>query len=172
MKELILTRHGEAQFAHNGHDHTRPLTSNGVREAETMGRFIARRQNQPELAVCSTARRTQDTLERVARALPDTLQITSDDNYYLASAGKLLENINQLDDQYQRVMIVAHNPGLHRLCATLLHDTEALHRNHLLYDFPTGTLVAVSFPAERWADIRPQSGRLIDVFIPRMTVAA
>ena len=63
-RELILLRHaksswGQAELA----DHDRPLNGRGRRQAPLVGAWLAAEDCEPDLVLCSSARRARETLE-------------------------------------------------------------------------------------------------------------
>src|SRR6056297_1143050 len=66
MRTLYVLRHAKSGWDDPTlHDHDRPLDLRGERAALIMGRYMAQRRFVPDLVLCSTARRAQET-----RALP------------------------------------------------------------------------------------------------------
>ena len=70
MRELILLRHAHAEPGAAGQaDFDRPLSSQGLAEAEAAGRWLADQGLVPDRVLCSPARRTRETLEAFVSAL-------------------------------------------------------------------------------------------------------
>ena len=66
MRELILLRHAHADPALPGQsDMDRPLSAEGLAEAESAGRWLRDQGLVPDCVLCSPARRTRETLEAV-----------------------------------------------------------------------------------------------------------
>ena len=66
MRELILLRHAHAEPAAPGQaDLDRPLSAEGLAEAESAGRWIKDNGWVPDCVLCSPSRRTRETLEAV-----------------------------------------------------------------------------------------------------------
>jgi phosphohistidine phosphatase SixA len=66
MRELILLRHAHAEPATAGQaDLDRPLSAEGLAEAEAAGRWLAEQKLVPDCVLCSPARRARETLEAV-----------------------------------------------------------------------------------------------------------
>src|SRR6478735_4917541 len=97
MRELILLRHAHAEPASTGQsDIDRPLSPEGLAEAEAAGRWLRERGLVPDRVLCSPSRRTRETLEAV-----------------LAAVGYV-----------DRLLLVGHNPGFEQLAA-LLHSGQS-----------------------------------------------
>ena len=66
MRELILLRHAHAEPAAAGQaDLDRPLSPEGLAEAEAAGRWLREQGLVPDRVLCSPARRARETLEAV-----------------------------------------------------------------------------------------------------------
>ena len=63
MRELILLRHAHAEPARTGGaDLDRPLSPEGLAEAESAGRWLRDNKLVPDRVLCSPSRRTRETL--------------------------------------------------------------------------------------------------------------
>ena len=70
MLTLSLLRHAKSSWKNpTVPDRERPLAARGITDAPLMGRAITERGIDPELVLCSSARRTVDTLSLVLTAL-------------------------------------------------------------------------------------------------------
>ena len=66
MRQLILLRLAHAEQASTGQaDFDRPLAKRGSHAAPEIGRFLREASLIPDLAICSTAKRTRETLPTV-----------------------------------------------------------------------------------------------------------
>lgn len=163
MKRLTLLRHAKSSWADSGQqDFDRPLNKRGLHDAPLMSQRLLERGSTPELILCSAANRTRQT----AQFIVDTHGLTSSaitfhEDLYLASAGTLLDFIQQTKEAVSHMMVIAHNPGLETLgrqlhpdapnalatCAVLdfsLHSDSFIIQADtrielLLHDFPKNT---------------------------------
>lgn len=112
MKRLYLLRHGKSSWKDTGpRDHDRPLATRGRRAAEAIARHLRDYDLEPELVLCSTARRARETLDRIQSALgAPTVEV--EDDVYAASADALLQRLRRVPDTFASVMLIGHNPGL------------------------------------------------------------
>ena len=118
MRELILLRHAHAEPANAGQaDIDRPLSPEGLAEAEAAGRWLAEHKLVPDCVLCSPARRSRETLEAVLGAVGYVDQ-RLDERIYEATPGTLAELADEHRDA-DRLLLVGHNPGFETLVALL-----------------------------------------------------
>ena len=88
MLTLSLLRHAKSSWSNPTlPDRDRPLATRGVTDAPLMGKAMAERGIDPELVLCSSARRTRDTLALVLPELRVEPKVVYEDALYHASAG-------------------------------------------------------------------------------------
>src|SRR5271154_5919782 len=94
-RRLVLLRHAKSSWQDSGvDDHERKLNRRGEQAGALLQAYFATRDT-PDLILCSSARRTQQTLERIRPAFPCPPEILIEDGLYLASAAALLKRITQ-----------------------------------------------------------------------------
>ncbi len=165
MKTLCLLRHALASRRTDLQDVDRPLAPDGRKAAQGVAQVLHAEDPVPGLVLCSGARRARETWEIVAAHLdPDAARrvaLDLRDDLYLASENHLLKALRGLPDASNPVLVIAHNPGLHRLANGLAGPASyagalvAMSRG-----YPPAGLAVLGFPAERWAEIAPGGGRL------------
>ena len=113
MRELILLRHAHAVPAGAGQaDLDRPLSPEGLAEAEAAGRWIKDNGWVPDCVLCSPSRRTRETLEAVLGEV-GYIDQRIEPSIYEATPGGLIALADAHRD-VGRLMLVGHNPGLER----------------------------------------------------------
>jgi phosphohistidine phosphatase len=157
QRRLILVRHAKAVEEDVGGDHARGLSERGRADAAALGGWVAEHKFVPELAVCSTAKRTRETLAALGAAIPTILS----DRLYLATAGEMLAQVQNTDDTVKTLMFVAHNPGSHALLAALVGSyAQEADADKLLLKFPTAACAVMDFDVSSWRDVMPESATL------------
>ena len=142
MRTLILLRHAHAEPASEGQsDLDRPLSAEGLAEAEAAGRWLAEQALTPDRVLCSPTRRTRETLEAVLGAIGFVEQRLID-GIYEATPGMLAELVDQHQD-VERLMLVGHNPGLERLLALMHSGQSGDYRG-----MPPGSVAVLQFPLD------------------------
>jgi len=144
-------------------DHDRPLAPRGVKAATRLADWIRESDVRPQLVLCSSAVRTQETLARVVDALGSP-RIVVADSLYAASADELAGRLGRVPTDVRDVMLVAHNPGLGDLCRLLARPSADKER--IAEKLPTGALVTLETGAT-WADLRPGCATIVHVVLPR-----
>ena len=172
MLTLSLLRHAKAGSDRAGvRDIERPLAPRGERTAPQMGRFIADHHLEPDLVLCSTARRTRQTLDLVMAELASKPKVVFDEALYLAEPEAILQVIQARARALKRVMVIGHNPGLQELALLLAGAGRKTDLAAIATKFPTAGLAVLNFTATDWDDARPGSGVLRLFMAPRRLVA-
>ena len=164
---LYLLRHASAQAGGDPvPDALRPLTAEGHREAAAVGAWLAGRATPPTHILCSSARRAVETMEGVAGALPARPSSRVSEALYLASASKLFELVRGLEQHaVSSLLLVAHNPGLADLAARLPDRGDPDAMRSVSRRFLPASLAEIELPGERWADLEPEGGTLVSLYI-------
>ena len=140
MRELILLRHAHAEAASAGQaDLDRPLSPEGLAEAEAAGRWLAENKLVPDCVLCSPARRTRETLEAVLGVI-GYIDQRLEPSIYDATPGALVALADAHCDA-ERLLLVGHNPGLEQLVALLNSGYSGDYRG-----MPPGGIAVLSLP--------------------------
>jgi phosphohistidine phosphatase len=123
MKKIFLLRHGKAIARDLLADIDRPLNSAGIEDAIEAGKYLSSINELPAFILCSSAKRTMETIQHVLEVSSCQAQIVYTPRLYRASSNDLLEEISQLSDRIHSVMIVGHNPTISNLCINLAKKT-------------------------------------------------
>jgi phosphohistidine phosphatase len=166
-RDLLLVRHAKSAWDDPSlADHDRPLAPRGAKAVRRLTSFLTRAEYRPDVVLCSSARRTMDTLDGIRVALPKQARLEQSDELYMADASILLTRLHGLNDTDRCAMLVGHNPGLEDLAALLVGSGDAGLRARLAGKFPTGALVALSFDGA-WADLDAGTAQVDTFFVPR-----
>jgi phosphohistidine phosphatase len=131
-----------------------------------MGSFLAQARPRPELVLCSSATRAQQTWAAVAAEFNHPPEVVVEDDLYGASALALLARIRRLPEDVEVAMLVGHNPGLEDLAGALAGDGEPVARGRLESKFPTAALATLT-GSRAWGKWDHGSGYLESVVTPR-----
>ena len=170
MKEVLLLRHAKSSWdSDTTRDFDRPLNGRGRRAAPLIGAYLAAHDLIPERIYCSAAARTRETLALMVDGWPQAPATRFDEGLYLASPDHMRATIRAADPEADRIMLIAHNPGLETL-ALHLADPDASDRvalRELSEKYPTGGLADFAFDVSDWADVAPRTGKLRRFIAPR-----
>lgn len=166
MPRLFLLRHAKSPPGLPGQkDFDRPLADRGRVAMTAVGRYMAKEGYVPDLALCSPSARTRETFEELRPFLPDHIAVDYVRDLYEASLGSMLKVIASHADASERLLVVGHNPSIHRLASTLPGEGDPALLADVEARFPTASLAVLDF-AVGWREIRPGSGRLVSFVVP------
>lgn len=163
-RSIVLLRHAKADWAQDS-DHERPLAERGRADAPAAGEFLAASDIDPDLTLCSSARRTRETWKLVVGKLPRRPRTVYEERLYEASLGELFQVLNEVPDDVSTVLVVGHNPGMHGLADALAGSTEGDALSRLSRGFPTSAVAVVEFSGS-WKSVEHGVGRLTAFWTP------
>ena len=109
---LVLTRHAKSSWDNlNLTDHDRPLNRRGREEAKLIAKYLATYEYTYKTILCSTSKRTSETLKIFLNYIHKVDQINYLSNLYHASAETIRKEITTLDTD-GTYMLLAHTPGI------------------------------------------------------------
>ncbi len=149
-------------------DRERDLDARGVADASWAGTVLRARGWFPDLALVSDARRTRQTFEHVAAALPRPPRAVITPALYGASADEILEATSAVGDEVGRLLVVGHNPGIGALARQLAGSGETADLGRLAARFPTACLAVIDVP-DPWS-VPAGNGRLTGLVWPEEPV--
>ncbi len=160
MKTLLILRHAKSSWNHPGlSDHDRPLNKRGKRDASRMGQLLRDLNLVPDLIITSTAKRARKTAKKVAKTSGYQAGVMKTDAFYHAGPEDYLAVLQALTGDYERVMVIGHNPGLEDLVEGLTGEDEIM---------PTAALAQITLPIERWQDLQAGTkGELVHLWRPK-----
>ena len=160
---VSFLRHAKSDWTKDGAtDFDRLLSDRGQRDAVVMGELVSELSPKIDAVFCSAAQRTKDTLALITPFLPEGVAVHYEQSLYLANQSTLLDRVQQTDDQYRHILVIAHNPGLHNISLALVGDDQQKHKSmkKLRENFPTAALAQFSAPIEHWRAFTPQTAQL------------
>jgi phosphohistidine phosphatase len=162
MHTLYLLRHAKSSWSDPElADHERPLSPRGRRDAKRIFDHLLRLGIAPALVLCSTSRRTLETLQLVRPAL-DAATVSFESELYAASVETLLERLHAVPEEVSSVMLIGHNPGLEHLALLVASDGPELGR--LETKFPTAALATLTLPTATWQRLS-EADAVLDAYV-------
>jgi phosphohistidine phosphatase len=152
VSRLYLLRHAKSSWKDASlDDHDRPLAGRGRKASKAIGRYLRDHDIEPELVLCSSAKRARQTLERLG---PAGVDARIEPELYGAGAHDLLERLHAVPEAVTSVMLIGHNPGMQQLAFLLAGLDDK---------FPTAALA--TFECSGWRTL--DQAELIDYVRPR-----
>ena len=121
---LLLTRHAKSSWD-NLHltDHDRPLNRRGREDAVLIAKYLATYEYTYKTILCSTSKRTSETLEIFLNYIHKVDQVNYLSYLYHASAETIRKEIMALDTD-GTYMLLGHNPGIEDFLRNLNKDSS------------------------------------------------
>lgn len=165
VKHLYLLRHAQASWQLAGElDYQRGLTEHGVADCALVAEHVRSRDIAPMLVLCSGARRTKETLEHVAPALPPEAVIEYDDAIYGADTSAIFGVVSAAPADVDAILLIGHNPSMHDFAVELAAGDGPIEE--LAGSFPKAALAELELDCE-WAELAPDCARLTEFFRPK-----
>jgi phosphohistidine phosphatase len=160
-RTLYLLRHAKSSWDEPAlPDRERPLAPRGRKDGKRIADHLRASGIEPELALCSPAERTRQTLELIG--VGSTVRF--EEELYAASSDALLELVRAVPDPVASVMLIGHNPGLQELALALASTGDELGR--LAAKFPTAALATLTL-GTTWASLEAGEALLVDYVVPK-----
>lgn len=168
-RRLVLVRHAKSdQHPPAGVvDHDRPLSERGRRDAPELGRWLAATVGRPDLVLCSSALRAQETWRLAAAAFDPAPTLEVSPRLYQASPGKLLAGVREVDPEVVTLVVVGHEPVQSTLAQALAgpgSSADAL--TGLAAGFSTSAVAVLELDLP-WDALAPHGARLARFAVPR-----
>lgn len=151
-RQLFLIRHAETAEKQIGEtDLDRRLTSKGISDAQYLNSLIIELPFLLQVIIHSHAVRTTHTAKLLALNNP-AISLLAQPSIYHASSKDLLKIIQELNDEWDCVAIVGHNPAISAIAQDLCSQS--------VRSFAPATLACFQFKVSKWAEIKLGSGLL------------
>jgi phosphohistidine phosphatase len=166
-RRIVVIRHAKSSWDDPSiADHDRPLASRGRKALPRMRDHITDLGLRPDLVLCSTSRRTRETLDGIRGALGKKTRIEFESALYEAGTGDLLGMLLDLDDQVATVFLIGHNPGFADLVELLAADVSS--GGAAVEKFPTAAVAVLSVTGP-WNELQAGCATLDDFWVPRQS---
>ena len=161
-RTLVLMRHGKSSYPEGIRDHERPLAERGLREARLGGEWI--RENVPPLdaVLCSTSRRTVDTLTATAVDAPTGF----DKSIYGGSQADVINAIKTTSANVNTLLVIGHAPGIPWTALDLASNENSEAAQRIRDKFPTSAIAVLSVPVP-WSELDDAAATLLEFHVPR-----
>ena len=166
-KCIVLVRHAKSSWDDPAlADHDRPLAPRGRKAVRRLRDHLERLGLRPDIVLCSSSRRTRETLEGIGTAFGRQTDVQIDRELYAADAEQRLDRLQHLDDQLTCVVLIGHNPGVADLAGLLVGYGDPTMREQAADKFPTAAVAVLSVTGD-WSGLQPAVATLDSYWQPR-----
>ena len=160
-KTLYLVRHAKSSWSDPSlSDRDRPLNKRGRRSAPDMGSRLAAKGHRTDLIISSPAERALMTAQIIAGKLDyPKSDVWTDESMYFSGVGGMVKMLERVDDSYQKVMIVGHNPAMTSLMNSLSGSD--------IYNMPTCAIAIIGYDMASWSGLHSEDGSLLEYDFPK-----
>jgi len=159
MKTLYLIRHAKSSWKDIAlDDFDRPLSIRGKNDVQLMAHKLNELDIFPDLIISSPAKRATTTATTIANTIGYKKKIEYENKIYESNMITLKNLIKGIDDEYNTVFIIGHNPGLNMLAEELCG---------FLKNIATTGVIAINFDCSSWSEISSQNSYLIEYLYPK-----
>lgn len=161
QKIVYLVRHAKSSWKEAFlSDKDRPLNKRGRRTAPDMGNRLVAQGHRPDLILSSPANRALTTAQIIAEKVGyEASDIVRNDDLYFAGTRQMQNALKQVDDRYQSVMMVGHNPAMTYLMNKL--------GNAAVDNMPTCAIAIIGFDIASWKNLHSVPGTLLGYGFPK-----
>lgn len=159
VKNIFLIRHAEALAQEAGQrDFDRRLSETGRKQALILGEHVRSLDKPIQAIYTSPSFRTLETTLQLTSQLEEKPRVIEAEEYYSATQKLMLAAIARLDDMFDSVCIIAHNPAI---AYVFEHFTGGAGTS-----FPPATCAWLQFPFEQWQELSGATADLKDFYYP------
>lgn len=159
MKRLFIIRHAKSDWTNPDlDDFDRPLNERGKKDLPFMAKRVAKKEICPDLIISSPAFRARKTAKGFAKEIGYCEKIMYNEYLYEASLKTILDVLNFIDDEYDDIFLVGHNPGLNLLAFYLIDFNENL---------PTCGILEIVFKCDSWREVCRKNAKLVSFDYPK-----
>jgi len=161
MKNLYLIRHAKSDWSDESKsDFDRGLNKRGKKAILTIAKALKEKKVIPDLILSSSAKRAKLTAKGLAKEIGYSVKIKYIDALYMAEPKTMQELIKDVNDKYDTLFIVGHNPETTELSNMLIDD--------YIDNVPTLGIVALQLPIYDWKKFKLGKGKMQFFIYPKM----
>lgn len=161
MKRLYLVRHAKSDKSNPIlKDIDRPLNERGYKDAYFMSTLMQKEKHIPDILLASPAVRAYSTALIFLKKFGfERGQLILNDKLYEEEKETYIDEIKSMPDNYNSLMLFAHNPTLTEVAAMLSDKPVS--------DFPTCGIICIDFEVTAWKEISDKRGRQLFFEFPK-----
>ncbi len=168
MPRLLLMRHAKSSWGDMSlDDFDRPLNSRGREAAPRIGRYLAAKDLVPDRILCSSSRRTRETLSDLLPHFRGEQCVKFLDGLYHDSENDYVDLIQAHGGTAETLLVVGHNPATHDTALSLIGRGSQDLIEIIKSKYPTAALSVIDFDGSSWDELVPRGGHVVDFIRPR-----
>jgi phosphohistidine phosphatase len=161
MKNLYLIRHAKSDWSDDSKsDFDRALNKRGKKAILTMAKALKAKKVMPDIILSSSAKRAKLTASGLAKKIGYKGKIKYIDALYMADTETLLGYIRNINDKYDNLFVVVHNPETTELSNMMTDD--------YIDNVPTLGIVALKLSIDHWKMLTFRKAKLKFFIYPKM----
>ncbi len=161
MKNLYLIRHAKSDWNDESKsDFDRGLNRRGEKAILTMAKALKEKKVMPDIILSSSAKRAKLTAKGLAKEIGYSGEIKYIDALYMAEPETIQGFIKDVNDKYDTLFVVGHNPETTEL-SNILTD-------NYIDNVPTLGIVALKLPIDDWKEFKIGKGKMQFFIYPKM----
>ena len=158
MKKIMLIRHGAAETNIKIRDIDRTLTSKGIQNSFSLGRFIKDSNNLPDLIISSNAIRAKITADNLILGGNLDSKFLIENSIYGGNSAYLLYLLSEQSNNYNTICLVGHEPHF----STFIYNMT----NYDKFSLNTANLAVLDIKIDKWENIEYKKGILSLLITP------
>lgn len=153
-KTLIIVRHAKSSWKDSTlNDIQRPLNKRGNKDAPKMGKHLAKKKIIPQAIFSSSGLRALTTARLISVEIGmKPTEIMVEDNLYTFNSEQLLDEIKNISDDYEKIMVVGHNPAVTEI-TNILSGSD-------IDNIPTCGVAILELSVDSWKDLGKNTAKL------------
>jgi phosphohistidine phosphatase len=161
MKTLLLIRHAKSSWGDASiSDFDRPLNERGKHDAPVIAQRIMDKGIRIDAFISSPAKRAKKTAGLMMKKfIEDEKKLIQISALYEAPESNFFDVIETLEDKFDSVAIVAHNPGITNFINAL--------NCHPIDHMPTCAVYAIRIKSDKWFDFRKSQKEFLFFDFPK-----
>ena len=168
MMRLLLLRHAKSSWDVPGQaDFDRTLATRGRRAATMIGEHLSTHRLIPDRILCSSARRTRETLIGILPMIASDVDIRITRDLYEVGTDAYIDTITALGGGARTLLLIGHNPTVQETALELIGSGNPALGEEIGEKYPTAGLAVIDFEIHKWSEMRPRTGRVVAFFRPR-----
>ncbi|MBM0637339.1 histidine phosphatase family protein [Campylobacter sp. VicNov18] len=154
MKKIYIIRHAKANKDKSINDFDRKLAKSGKEDLKKLCKNLAVYQIQPDFILSSPAIRTAKTAKKLAKFCNfNKNKIQFNKKLYLGNVEVVLKILQGIDNKFNEIFLIGHNP--------VLIELGELLSSLCLASFPTSSILCLEFNIDEFENLKEHTGKLV-----------